>query len=249
MSKNTKELIGWSAAALGLLLTFFAAAPDQWKTSLANWNAIFQKSGVYRSALAVGLGSFVFAGWLLLRHQVNVHATRKGWWDKNIASIIRHSERLIVLDSFQGFKHEFWAALSERVADPRPFHLVYLMLRDEDPFLGKCLKLACADSSVTQADRNSLVQLLEDKRRSPHSRNKTLEFLFWEGISPGPLVSWTVDGKETIGLGFWMHVREATDLTPFIVVRRGPMFAALKKHYENIVEQAVSIPVATAPAT
>jgi hypothetical protein len=88
----------------------------------------------------------------------------------------------------------------------------------------------------------SMISELEDqKKHSRHHSNKNLEFYFWEGPSPGPLVAWTINGKERIALGFWMHLKEATDLTPYVIVERGSLFDALKRHYESMIDEARTV--------
>lgn len=82
-----------------------------------------------------------------------------------------------------------------------------------------------------------------------YGANKKLEFLYWTGIAPGPLLAWTTRGKETIALGFWVQLKEATELTPFLIVKRGPLFDALKKHYENVIARSQRLEsVAPSPA-
>lgn len=220
------ELVGWIigivGTVLGIVLAVLALSPKDWKTSLRDWSSLFERAGLWHS------------------NDIEVKATRVEWWDSNIQSVIRDSEKLVVMDSVLGHKHPFWNALSERLQSPKPFKLVYLMLRDGDPFLARCLEVAGAHASMTQQDKTAIEGLVKTKTGSPYTSNKELEFYFWEGISPGPLVAWTKDGKETIGLGFWMQLSKATDGTPYVIVKRGPLFDDLKHHYERIINEARS---------
>jgi hypothetical protein len=85
---------------------------------------------------------------------IQVKATRIEWWDSNIQTVIRDSERLVIIDSVMGHKHVFWNTLSKRIGDdPKPFHFVYLMLKDGDPFLERCLKRVGVPTSMTQVVR------------------------------------------------------------------------------------------------
>jgi hypothetical protein len=171
-------------------------------------------------------------------NDIQVEATREEWWNSNIKSVIRDSEELVVMDSALGHKGPFWEALSTRLVSPKPFHLVYLRLKDGDPFLARCLKVAVADATLTRQDKTAIDALVKAKSNSPYSSNKNLEFYFWEGISPGPLVAWTINSKETIGLGFWMNLSKATDGTPYVIVKRGPLFDDLKQHYKSFIDKA-----------
>ncbi len=109
------------------------------------------------------------------------------------------------------------------------------MLEDGNPFLATILKLVRVPASLTQVDKDMIAHL-----KTKQSPTKTLEFYFWEGISPGPLIAWTKNRKETIGLGFWMQLSKATDGTPYVIVKRGPLFEDLKRHYEAIINEARS---------
>ena len=238
MSEN---LVGWITFIIGIALTVLALSPEDWKTNLAHWHSLFERAGLYRYALIIGLSCLGFGiGFLWHSNDIEVKATRVQWWDSNIQSVIRDSEKLVVMDSAFGHKHLFWEALSERLQSPKPFELVYLMLKDGDPFLARCLEVAKADPSLPKQDKKAIEGLVKTKIGSPYSPNKKMEFYFWEGISPGPLVAWTKDGKETIGLGFWMQLSKATDGTPYAIVKRGPLFDDLKRHYETIINEARS---------
>jgi transcriptional regulator with XRE-family HTH domain len=166
-----------------------------------------------------------------------IFETRAGFWQSSIAEIIERSQKFVVLDSFQGHKQDFWRALKNRLQDPEEFHLTYLILRSGNPFLESCLKV------IGYPDGTSFdIQLIEGLERSlprsSFSKNKKLEFLYWEGTSPGPMMSWTKAGVETIALGLWLNLPNATDGLPYIVVRGGHLFDALKRHYETLIKEA-----------
>jgi hypothetical protein len=170
-----------------------------------------------------------------------VEGTRLEYWTKNIESIISTSEMIVVLDSYQGHKHLFWQALNDRVKQPAAFHLIFLILRKGDPFLNMCLNSIGCPTVVTDLDLELINNLKEIKEISSYRDNKTLEFLYWEGFSPGPLLVWKEKGgigTEKIALGFWLQVEGATDNVPYVAVSQGPLFEALRNHYIHIVENA-----------
>jgi hypothetical protein len=51
-----------------------------------------------------------------------------------------------------------------------------------------------------------------------------------------------MDGKETIGLGFWLHLKGITDDVPYLVITGGPLFDALKRHYRSLIDAARAFP-------
>jgi hypothetical protein len=164
--------------------------------------------------------------------------TRREYWHEHISSIVKDCDELLVLDSFQGYKQMFWQALESRVASPKPFELVYLILREGDPFLRLCLDRIGCSPSVTLVDIEHLERVKKVVDASPHKENKKLEFLYWQGTSPGPILSWKIKGREQLGLGFWVNLKEATDDTPWIVLDQGPLFECLQRHCAEIVTHA-----------
>jgi hypothetical protein len=164
--------------------------------------------------------------------------TRKEYWHNHIKRIIKESDQLLAMDSFQGYKQAFWQALEARVSSAEPFELTYLILREGDPFLRLCLDGIGCDPRVTLLDIQHLERLKKLVDASPHKSNKKLEFLYWQGISPGPILAWRIKDREQLGLGFWVNLEEATDDTPWIVVDQGPLFECLKRHCAEIVARA-----------
>lgn len=215
---DTVTAISLGLAVLALIVGILVQKRTQWKETLADWT--------------LPVVDTVF------RRGIRILETRSGFWEKNIQSIVSECDELVVLDSYQGHKHKFWRALETRLSQPERFHLIYLILREGDPILQRCLGIIGAPENMTEIDRGLISNLKVTKEESPWKHNKTLEFYYWEGVSPGPLLSWKKGGKEKIGLGFWVHLREATDGTPYLVVNRGPLFGALKRHYEAIIKNA-----------
>ena len=216
MDKVTAVIIG--LAVIALLVGIFVQKRAQWKDSLTDWTS--------------PLVDTVFG------RRIRISSTRSGFWEKNIQSIVSECDELIVLDSYQGHKHKFWHALETRLTQPERFHLIYLILREGDPILQRCLSAIGAPENMTEVDKGLITNLKTKKEVSPYKHNKTLEFYYWEGVSPGPLLSWKKGSKEKIGLGFWVHLKEATDGTPYAVLSRGPLFDTLKRHYEAIIKDA-----------
>jgi len=235
----SKDLVGLLVGVIAAAIAVFALTPSQWRENVAKWAALISMPhgfGAYAFTFSVAL--VVSTAVLYRTGSIRVVATRKEWWDKNIASVINNCDEIIVLDTYQGHKHEFWAALENRLLEPRPFHLVYLMKNDHDWFLNRCLEILEVSGQVTEIDRVLVSNLQAKKLHSPYHADKKLEFYYWAGIGPGPLLAWTRKGKETIALGLWVQLKEATDLTPFLIVKRGPLFRALKRHYENVIASA-----------
>ncbi len=164
--------------------------------------------------------------------------TRREYWHAHIKTIIKDCSELLVLDSFQGYKQAFWQALEVRLRSAEPFSLIYLILREGDPFLKLCLEAIGCSPSVTLVDIEHLERLKMLLDASPHKSNKKIEFLYWHGVSPGPILSWKIKDREQLGLGFWVNLEEATDGTPWIVLDQGPLFECLKRHCAEIVARA-----------
>jgi hypothetical protein len=149
-----------------------------------------------------------------IESDLTIHEKRLEFWNKHIQEIVLTCEELVVIDSFQGEKQPFWQSLSQRVSRQGPFHLVYLILRPDDHFLTMCLGLMNAPQSVTDVDLGHIDLLKKHCAKSRYKSNKRLEFLYWRGISPGPLLAWKESGRETIALGLWLNLEEATDGVP-----------------------------------
>ena len=239
------RVLGALVIAICLALGF---GPDKWAAFIITGFPHWVTPGLAQEAfLILGVTTLGLISWPLIRSRVlslwhskdiDVKATRAEWWYSNIQCVIRSSEKLVVMDSVIGQKPGFWDGLSDRLDSAKPFHLVYLMLSDDSPFLQRCLQLVRVPASLTDQDKAKIGDLRTKNESLDSSKQKTLEFYFWEGISPGPLVAWTINGKETIGLGFWMELEKATDGTPYVIVKRGPLFANLKDHYEAIIKEA-----------
>ena len=93
-----------------------------------------------------------------------------------------------------------------------------------------------APKSPTRDELNLLRELAADRARSENAGNKTLEAYYWKGLSPGPLMSWTIAGKETIGLGLWVDIPSATDGVPYFVISGGQLFNTLN----NITDSSLN---------
>jgi len=226
-------------AILGLLATALALTPAEWNQKLALWSVEFQRfkfSGldlVFGAAAALSLALFVRK-----KLEITIWPTRKAWWDAKLPNIIATCDKLVVLDSYQGSKHEFWTALDKRMEAEGPFHFVMLDLAKDDPLFAYCADTSAVPADVVDIDVQSFVRLWKKRNESSKGGNKTVEFGFWEGESQGPLVAWTSRGNETIAAGLWQQVDGNTDLSPWLVVKRGALFASFKSHYECLLKKA-----------
>ena len=140
-----------------------------------------------------------------------IFETRREFWNANIRKIILESDRFILFDSFVTPEHDFREALRQRLLAAEPFELVFLILKEDDPFLQQCLStMEIAPPNPTEIDIR-LFQQLATFARAHDMKGKTVEAYYWKGVSPGPLISWTKAGSETICLGFWLNNPDATD--------------------------------------
>lgn len=155
-----------------------------------------------------------------------------------VQALIMTSEKLIVIDSYHGHKHEFWDCLEKRVKKAEPFNFMMLNLSKRDQMLKNCLDVTGASLEVAIQDSKSVKRLMEKVDESEYGHNKIIQFGNWTGISQGPIVSWTSNGKEFIAAGLWQQVAGSTDLSPCLVTRSGPIFESLKKHCESLINNA-----------
>lgn len=167
-----------------------------------------------------------------------VFKTRKVFWDEHIRAIIRESERFVFFDSYLTQWHVFTDALRERLLAAAPFELIILILREDDQFLQECLSAMEIAPINPVADSIGRIRSLAKSARAHGANEKVVAAYYWKGISPGPLISWTKGGKQTICLGLWLNNPAATDGTPYLCVTGGYLFEALKGHYEAHIEQA-----------
>jgi hypothetical protein len=174
-------------------------------------------------------------------NEITIIESRAKFWNSHIESIIMSSDKLIVLDTYQGHKHVFWNALQKRILQPKSFHLVYLILKDSNALLREAIRPLAVPPSVVELYLCQLRDLKSKHNESPHSDNKKLEFLYWTGITPGSLLVWTVGGKETVGLAPWLNLKESNDNTPYLVVHRGLFFDFLRKHCNALICGAEAI--------
>jgi hypothetical protein len=135
-----------------------------------------------------------------LTEDIFVETTRKKFWEKYIRSIVMNCDTLVVLDSFHSHKQIFWQALTDRVTKPEKFRMTYLILKKGDPFLKLSLDRLGYPDTVTGDDIGHITLLKEAVQSSANRGNKNLEFLYWQGMSPGPLLAWTKKGTEIIEL-------------------------------------------------
>ena len=236
--KVVQSILQWLIAIVAFVATILAVTPDEWKVKLTQWAPVLSILNGPLLAIALIAGALAAGFCLWSRQQVVVWPTRKEWWDRKLAAAIRASEKLVVIDSYQSSKHQFWASIEERLHQDEPLHFILLDLARTDPMLAHCVNTSLADTSVLDIDVKAIRKLIQIRNESGKGGNKTIEFGYWSGESQGPLVVWTVKGKETIAAGLWQQVEGNTDLSPWLVTRRGPLFRSLKRHYENLIHKA-----------
>lgn len=234
-------LFQYLIAFLALLAAVFAVQPTQWKQNLSTWLGGVNLDRedwwlIFLSCMVVSVALLYYRE----KQQMRVWTTRKKWWDRKLPQIILNSEVLIVIDSYQGSKHEFWDSLVKRVEKAEPFHFIMLNLNKDDQMLEYCMDTSGVTEEVTDLDIKAIKHLNKKKDEAKNGGNKIIEFGNWSGISQGPLVSWIRKGKETIAAGLWQQVGGSTDLSPWLVTRSGPIFESLKKHYESLIKMARS---------
>ncbi len=238
MLRKIPAAVQWSLAIIGVVLAALALTPAEWNQKLALWSVELHRFKF--SGLDAVLGVVAALSLLLFlraKLEIVIWPTRKAWWDAKLPHIIATCDKLVVLDSYQGSKHEFWTALDRRMEAEGPFHFVMLDLAKDDPLLAYCADTSAVPADVIDIDVQSFGRLWKKRNESSKGGNKTVEFGYWTGESQGPLVAWTTRGNETIAAGLWQQVDGNTDLSPWLVVKRGPLFASFKSHYECLLHK------------
>jgi hypothetical protein len=238
--KALAAVLQWMLGILALVVTLLALTPTEWKQKLSIWSSVVHpaNASLLLAAAPLAIAAFTLGLYSRSRQQIVVWPTRKKWWDTRLPSIISACETLVVIDSYQGSKHQFWAALEKRVRDEAPFHFIMLDLAKGDPMLPYCVDTSLAHATVVDIDLRAIQRLFQVRASAGKGGNKTIEFGYWTGESQGPLVAWTIKRKEVIAFGLWQQVEGNTDLSPWLVSRRGPLFGSLKQHYESLLHKA-----------
>jgi TIR domain len=177
---------------------------------------------------------------------VDVYGTRQEWWGKELLKVLATCEKFVLIDSYQGEKHGLWSSLEQRILDPRPFELIVACLGADDPFLKMCFGVSRSgqvDKRTMDTDREAARKLIGLLNGNPWASNKSVRFLVWHGVSPGPVVAWTKNAREIIALGMWQQITGSTDLSPWLVVYDGPIYRSLKLHYQRVIDSADSMDV------
>jgi hypothetical protein len=232
------SILQWLLTIVALVVAIMALTPEEWRVKIPAWLPFLRPadSSLLAIALVVAMVASGFCLWS--RQQVVLWPTRKQWWDNRLSAAIQASGKLVVIDSYQSSKHQFWASIEERLHRDEPFHFIILDLAKTDPMLVHCVNTSLAGASVLDIDARAIKHLLQIRNDAGKGGNKTIEFGYWTGESQGPLVAWTIKGKETIAAGLWQQVDGNTDLSPWLVTRRGPLFQSLKRHYETLIHRA-----------
>ena len=234
-----KQLVGIIVAILALIVAIVALHPTQWINRLSAWIGLLNFTDInWLNILFISV-IFSLALWLYrLKQIVRVWTTRKEWWDNKLPKIIEKCEKLILITSYESTKHPFWTALQKRFQEEKEFHFIMLMLAEDNPFMKYCTDVTGAPSNaVTEADKKAITDLINIRNNSSYSANKTIEYGYWEGISQGPMLIWTVKDREVIATGFWQQIPGSTDLSPWLVTRGGPVYKSLKGHYELLINK------------
>lgn len=236
--KTLGSILQWLFAIVGVMVTVMGLTPDEWTAKLPAWLAFFHLANGPLLAIVLCWGIVIGGFCLWSRQQIVIWPTRKEWWDKKLAAAIQASEKLIVIDSYQSSKHQFWASIEARLQRDEAFHFIILDLARTDPLLSHCVNTSLADITVLDIDAKAIERLFQTRNKSSNGGNKTIEYGYWTGESQGPLVAWTIKGKETIAAGLWQQVDGNTDLSPWLITRRGPLFQSLQKHYQTLIGKA-----------
>jgi hypothetical protein len=235
-----KNVLQYVITAIGLFAAILALQPDEWSKKLQSWfHLVYLPKKELWSLVFVCVVLFVFL--IILYHskqKLTVWSTRKSWWDKNLSRIIFRAEKLILVDSYQGSKHEFWDLIERRICQDAPFHLIMLDLSKDNPMLKHCIETSRASEYVLDLDEQAIKRLVKKRNQLENGGNKTIEFGYWDKESQGPLVAWIINGKETIAAGLWQQVAGNTDLSPWLISCKGPVFKSLKSHYETLIRDA-----------
>ncbi|MBV9770866.1 MAG: hypothetical protein JOZ32_14935, partial [Bryobacterales bacterium] len=237
--KTLASVLQWVLGILALAIAVLSLSPSEWKQKLLIWSALVHlTNSVILLMMTLVVAASAVNLYLSSRQQVVVWRTRKKWWDTKLLPIIQVCEKLVIVDSYQGSKHQFWTSIENRLKEDRPFHFVLLDLAKGDPMLAYCMDTSMVHSAVADIDLKAIERLLKERDASGKGGNKTIEFGYWTGESQGPLVSWTINGRETIAAGLWQQVNGNTDLSPWLVSKRGPIFESLKQHRECLLHKA-----------
>lgn len=234
-----EKVINYLLLIIGLLAAIMALKPEEWKPNILKWLSLLSASNVdWITVLLVCILLTAVLYYYRKKKEVTVWKQRKEWWNKKIPKIVAGSEKLVVVDSYQGSKHEFWTSLEKRINEDRPFHFVMLDLGKDDEMLEHCMETSGVTEEVSDIDRSAILRLISKRDESRKGDNKTIEFGYWRGIIQGPLVAWTIKGKEIIAAGLWQQVEGSTDFSPWIVSETGPLYDSLKANYESLIRDA-----------
>jgi len=238
--KQIEETIKYLLGIIALIAGILTLSPDQWKRQLSAWIGFLPfTSPDWRTAFFIAVILSLSLWHYQRRRELQIWPTRKQWWDKKLPQIISKCEKLIVITSYESSKHEFWTELGKRFERRDSFHFIMLTLPESDPFLKYCIDVTeVPKDAVTEIDKKAIKDLIAKRNTSPHASNKTIEHGHWEGISQGPMLVWTIKGKETIATGLWQQIPGSTDLSPWLVTQRGRIYESLKEHYTVLINKA-----------
>ena len=236
---NFEKVIQYILLAISLLIAVIAVQPADWQRNIFEWTGLLNFQEIdWTMLLAIGIILSMTLFYYRGKKEITLWSTRKKWWDKKLPKIIATSDKLVVVDSYQGSKHEFWTSLEKRMNEAAPFHLVMLDLDKSSQLLKYCMETSRVTEEVLDIDIQAIKRLIDKRDSSNRGGNKTIEFGHWEGECQGPLVAWTISNKEIIAAGLWQQVEGSTDLSPWIVSKSGPLHTSLKKHYESLIQDA-----------
>ena len=165
--KTLASVLQWVLGILALAIAVLSLSPSEWKQKLLIWSALVHLTN---SVILLMMTLVVAAS------AVNFWRTRKKCWDTTLLQIIQVCEKLVIVDSYQGSKHQFWTSIENRLKEDRPFHFVLLDLAKGDPMLAYCMDTSMVHSAVADIDLKAIDRLLKERDASGKGGNKTIEF-------------------------------------------------------------------------
>ncbi len=233
---NRQKYLNWFLIIASVLIALLALTPQKWGDNLSVWYYSLNVVGMpfLLGLLLIGLVLTL----IRVTNNVQILPTRKEWVDRHLTQIIKQSEKIVFVTSYEGNKHPFWHELEQRMYDDKPFDFIYLSLPLDDPILHSCVRNSGGNMEVAAFDKEVMEKIIQKCKDLPHRNRKSVRHLYWKGESQGPMISWVIKGKETIATGLWQQVPGNTDLSPWIITRRGHLFNSLKSHYENLIAKA-----------
>lgn len=232
---SRRKYLGLAAFIVSILITALAVTPQKLAQNLSVWYLWLIGVGMPLLSLILVVLVLVL---VRITNGVKVLATRKEWLDRHLSQVIEQSEKIVFVTSYEGYKHTFWHALEKRMDDDKLFDFTYLSLPLDDPILHSCVRNSGGNMKIAAYDKEAMEKIVQKCKQSTHREQESVRHLYWKGESQGPMISWVIKGKETIATGLWQQVPGNTDLSPWLVIRKGHLFTSLQAHYKSLIAKA-----------